>query len=121
MNNYRMLIALVRALPRETVLAAANQCDGHTIFKPQAFLNAGLPDEIVDHFTRRHNSGSLPKTTIYVAGRPVEELTGVYGLDLLRFLAYSLDVEYASALGRGTEARHIKAALQRHFDSTRAG
>jgi len=117
MNKYRVLVAVVRALPRETVLATANRCDGHTIFKPQAFLDAGLPSEIVDHFTRRHNSDGLPKTTIYVAGQPVEELTGVYGLHLLRFLANALGVEYASALGRGTEARHIQAVLQRHFDS----
>ena len=44
---YQKFIALVRALPKESLLAAANRCDGHTTFKPQSFLDAGLPGEAV--------------------------------------------------------------------------
>jgi len=45
----------------------------------------------------------------------VRELTGVYGLDLLRFLASALKIEYRRAMGRGFEAQNIKSALQAHF------
>jgi hypothetical protein len=116
-KEYQKLIEQVRTLPAETILTAAYRCDGHTIFKPEAFLDAGLPDNIVNHFTRSHGSDGSPKGTIFVNGDPVKELTGVYGLDLLRFLADALNVEYQEAMGRGTQARHIQAALKQHFDA----
>ena|SRR5579871_57610 len=112
---YDKLVQQVRALPAVTVLAAAKRCDGHSIFKPQAFLEAGLPGEIVQHVTRKHGSDGSPKGTIFVDGQAVDALIGVYGLDLLRFLAAALKVEYRSALGRGSEARNIQSALQAHF------
>lgn len=117
-NDYRKLIADVKALPPETVLAAADLCDGHTVFKPEAFLTAGLPAPVVTHLTRTYRSDGSPKGTLFVNGEPVAELAGVYGLDLLRFLAGALDVEYARALGRGFEARNIQDALRRHFAPT---
>jgi hypothetical protein len=116
-KDYQKLIEQVRALPAETILAAAYRCDGHTIFKPQAFIDAGLPQAVVDHCTTTHSSDGSPKGTIFVDGQPVKELSGVYGLDLLRFLANALDLEYAAALGRGFEARNIHAALRRHFQA----
>lgn len=114
-KKYQQLVEQVRALPRETILAAANRCDGHTIFKPQAFLDAGLLQAIVDYVTQTYRSDGSPKGTIFVDGRAVEELAGIYGLDLLRFLAAALGVEYAGAIGRGFQARHIQEALKRHF------
>jgi len=115
-RNYQKLAARVRALPPEVVLRAAAVCDGHTVLDPRAFLDAGLPMDVVDHLTRTHRSDpSHPKSTLFVDGRPVEELSGVYGLDALRFLADALGVAYARALGRGFEARNIRAALQRHL------
>lgn len=119
-KQYQQLVEQVRALPKETILAAAYRCDGHTIFKPEAFLDAGLPQAIVDYVTHSHASDGSPKGTIFVDGQPVKELAGVYGLDLLRFLADSLGVQYASAIGRGFQAQHIQTALKRHFDSAAA-
>ena len=45
----------------------------------------------------------------------VKGLSGVYGLDMLRFLAGALDVKYRDAMGRGFEAQNIHAALHAHF------
>ena len=115
-KDYVKLIELVKALPPEVILAAANICDGHTIFKPEAFIKAGLPDGVVDHLTREYRSDtSDPKSTLFVDGQVVKSLTGVYGLQMLRFLASALDVEYRAALGRGFEAQNILAALHGRF------
>lgn len=113
--EYQKIIEQVRALPGELILKAAYRCDGHTIFKPDAFLDDGLPQAVVEYVTRRYESDGSPKGTIYVQGRSVEQLTGVYGLDLLRFLASALGVKYRSALGRGFEAQNIQVALKHHF------
>ena len=114
-KDYQKLIEQVRALPAETILAAADQCDGHTIFKPQAFIDVGLPQSVVDHCTTTHSSDGSPKGTIFVEGHPVKELSGVYGLDLLRFLANALGVDYAAAIGRGFEAWNIQTALRQRL------
>ncbi len=116
-KDYKKLIEQVRSLPGETILAAANRCDGHTIFKPEAFLDAGLPKDVVEHLTRTHGSDGSPKGTIFVKGEPVKELAGVYGLDMLRFLADALGVKYTPAMGRGFEAQNICAALKQYVDS----
>ena len=91
-KDYTKLADQVRGVSGEIILKAALRCDGHTIFKPEAFLDAGLPKPVVDHFTRKHGSDGSPKGTIFVQGQPVKELAGVYGLDLLRFLASALAV-----------------------------
>ncbi len=105
----------VRQLSPEILLKAASLCDGHSILKPEAFIEAGLPADVVEYLTRSYKSDGSPKGTIFVAGRPVKELKGVYGLDVLRFLASALGVEYRSAIGRGFEAQNIQQALRQHL------
>ena len=107
---------LVLATEPAAVLSAAERCDGHGILSPDAFTDAGLPVEVVAHLTRTYRSDGSPKGTIFVNDEPVKELSGVYGLDMLRFLATALDVKYARAMGRGFEARNIQAALRAHFN-----
>jgi hypothetical protein len=111
-EDFRRLREQVRALPPQTLLAAAAVCDGHSIFKPQTFLDAGLPPPVVEHLTRRYRSDGTPKGTLFVNGVAVEELCGCYGLEVLRFLAHALDVPYRHALGRGFEAQNIRTALE---------
>ncbi len=98
-------------------LRAASLCNGHSILKPEAFTDAGLPAAVVEHMTRKYKSDGSPKGTLFVNGQPVKELTGVYGLQMLRFLAVALGVEYHETIGRGSEARNIQAALKQHFDA----
>lgn len=116
-KQYQRLVDQIRQCTPDIILRAADLCDGHSILKPQAFIEAGLPQEVVNHLTRTYRSDGTPKGTIFVNGRPVQELAGVYGLDLLRFLASALEVEYQSAMGRGFEAQNIQVALQRFFKS----
>ena len=114
-REYQQLYDAVRRCRPEVILRAADRCDGHGILNPEALTEAGLPPAVVEHLTSTHRSDGTPKGTIFVAGEPVAELRGVYGLDALRFLAAALGVEYPSALGRGFEAANIRQALCRHL------
>ena len=114
-NRFTHISELVSQCDPAAILRAAELCDGHTVFKPDAFLDAGLPGEVVEHCTRTYRSDGTPKGTVFVNGQPVAELRGVYGLDLLKFLAAALNVDYPSALGRGFQARAIRAALKAHL------
>jgi hypothetical protein len=110
------LIARIRGLPSEVILNVASLCDGHSILAPQAFLDAGLPKEFVDQVTTTHRSDtSSPKSTIFVGGKAVEELRGVYGLQMLRTLAHVLDIQYRDCIGRGFEASNIKEAIAERY------
>jgi len=117
-NQYRLLLEQVKQCSPHAVLRAASLCDGHSILAPQAFIDAGLPAELVAHLTTTHRSDGTPKGSIFVDGRVVEELQGVYGLDVLRFMASALELEYRSALGRGFEAANIRQALTAHLKGT---
>jgi hypothetical protein len=119
-TDYRKIYQAIRETSPEVLLRAASICDGHTIFDPQAFRDAGLPESVVAHVNRRHeSSGTDPKSTLFVRGLTVPAIEGVYGLQLLRLLARALHVEYRAAYGRGTEATNITTALREHFMSAR--
>ena len=114
-NEFQKLAEQVRALSTEKVLAIAALCDGHSIRHPHAFLEAGLPSAVVTHLTRTFKADGSPKGTPFVNGMPMAELTGVYGLQVLHFLAAALNVNYAASLGRGSEARNIQTALHQRL------
>jgi hypothetical protein len=107
--------AIVRTLPGAVILKAAGHCGGHNILDPKAFLEAGIPSDVVTHLTRTHKSDGSPKGSIFVRGHAVKSLEGIYGLDALRFFASALDVKYKDAIGRGFEASNIHVALREHF------
>jgi hypothetical protein len=109
------MVEQIRNLPPEVILKAASRCDGHTIFKPEAFTNDGLPEDVVSYITHTYKSDGSPKGTIFVDGQAVKDLKGVYGLDLLRLLASVLNVTYQSAIGRGFEAQNIQHALRQQL------
>ena len=60
-KNYARLVQQVRQLPPQVILAVAARCDGHSIFQPKAFLEAGLPEQVVQFLTRRYRSDGSPK------------------------------------------------------------
>jgi hypothetical protein len=115
--SHQELVDLVKQCGPEVILRAASRCDGHSILKPEAFIDAGLPAAVVEHLTTTYRSDGTFKGTIFVDGQAVKELRGVYGLDALRFLARALGVEYRGAIGRGFEAQNIRAALKQHFEA----
>jgi hypothetical protein len=119
-RDYARLIELTKQCGPEAILRAASLCDGHSILKPQALVDAGLPADVVADLTSTYKSDGSPKGTLFLNGLAVKQLTGVYGLNALRFLAAALGVEYRDAIGRGFEAQNIRAALHQHFKSAGA-
>jgi len=91
--------------------------DGHTMFDSQAFLDAGLPENVVTHYTRiRATDLSNPRGVMTdKTGNLVSHIEGIYGLDLLRGMVRSLGVPASQALGRGFEARELTHNIEQHF------
>jgi hypothetical protein len=109
----------IRALDREVVLAVVKVVagDGHTIFDPKAFLDAGMPEDLVKHFTNEYKSDrSHPKATIFGRnGEIIDKMEGVYGLPLIESLAANLAGFRSSKMGRGFACRDCCEALREHF------
>ena len=84
--------------------------DGHTIWNPSVL--DGFPAEVRGRFVRSFKSSKKdPKGMIFVDGQRVEELSGVYGLTLLRSICSDLGLKYEDCFGRGTEARRATTAI----------
>jgi hypothetical protein len=100
------------------VLAAADICDGHTIFNPQAFVDVGVPQTLVDRCTHIYESNfSNPKETISGPdGKPVNQMRGIYGLDALDSMVRDFNLQCESKFGRGFQAQVWKEALHKHLD-----
>jgi hypothetical protein len=105
-------------IPPQVVLAAAELCDGHTIFEPQAFLDVGVPQELVDRCTDTHESDfSNPKYTISGPdGKPVNQMRGIYGLDALSSMIRDFGIVCPAKFGRGSQAYVWRDELRKHLD-----
>jgi len=91
--------------------------DGHTIFKPEAFIDAGVPKNIVDRCTDIHESDlNEHKATIFVDGKPTNAIRGVYGLAMLSTMIHDLNITAPDYLGRGFQARAWTAAINKYID-----
>ena len=108
-TNWEKMRELVKATDKDT-LKKAILVDGHTIYKPEKFLDAGLDASIVKAFTKIHESGEHPKEQISTAAGPVNVLEGVYGLSLLEFIAGCFGVD-SWKMGRGSRAAHLAEQL----------
>ncbi len=111
-TRHTTIAELIRSTDPAVLWKAAAMCDGHGILDPQALIDAGLPPEVVEHYTETLRSDGTLKGSIFVDGRVVETLDGVYGLRLLEGIAAALNVEYRSCLGRGFQAQAIQSALR---------
>lgn len=105
-------------IPAHIVLAAADICDGHTIFEPQAFLDVGVPQEMVDRCTTIYESDfSNPKYTISGPdGKPVNQMRGIYGLDALSSMIRDFDINCPTKFGRGSQAYVWRDELRKRLN-----
>ena len=103
-------------------IARAIGADGHTIYPVEDFAHkADVPTELLEvaGLVRTYKSGDGPKSTITrgFSGERVEEMRGVYSLDVLRTLA-GMTGYHSDKFGRGSEAedcyRHLLALLEQH-------
>lgn len=107
--NWEQLREIVKNTSKD-VLKKAVMVDGHTIYTPEKFLEAGLDASIINVFTKKLRSGNHPKETLYVDGQQVQSLTGVYGLELLEFIASCFEID-SWKMGRGSRAAHLAEQL----------
>ncbi len=103
-----------KSLSRRTIVAVTGAVgnDGHSIYDAPLFLKLGLPENVVEHFNREHQSGAAPKETLYGPQGAVPTMKGIYGAELLQGLARSLGLVWKDALGRGSEARNVTSAIR---------
>lgn len=52
------------SLTKETIQNFMSLADGHTLFKPEAFVEAGVPETVVKLFTKTHRSKRTPNYTV---------------------------------------------------------
>lgn len=104
-TNWEKIREAVKATDKET-LKKAVMVDGHTIYSPAKFLDAGLDTAVVKAFTKKQESGEHYKEKLFVNGKEVDALEGVYGLDLLEFVANCFGVT-SWKMGRGSRAAHL--------------
>ena len=106
-TNWEAVREKVKATDKETLKKVAMGCDGHTIFAPQHFLERGLDASIVTAFTKTLRSGNHPKEQITSKdGQQVAAMTGVYGLEVIEFIACCFGVD-SWKMGRGSRADHL--------------
>ncbi len=88
--------------------------DGHTIFKPSAFLEAGVDPALIERYSRKYESDTSDhKSTIFGEdGQPIVEVVGVYGLSILSGLVYNLGLTCESYMGRGFQAQAYTKTLK---------
>ena len=105
-------------IPAHIVLAAADLCDGHTIMDPKAFLEVGVPQEMVARCTTIYESDfSNPKYTISGPdGKPVNQMRGIYGLDALSSMIRDFGIISPTKFGRGSQAYVWRDKLHEHLD-----
>lgn len=114
--TYPQALALLAALPKETLLAIANvsRGDGHTLFDPTAYIAAGLTVELASFFTVTHKSDGTPKGTIFHKGGVVDQVEGIYGLTVNEAIASALELQIGTFFGRGFRAAAFFTAIQHH-------
>lgn len=114
--TYPQALALLAALPKETLLAIANvsRGDGHTLFDPTAFITAGLTVELANFFTVTHKSDGTPKGTIFHKGVIVDQVEGIYGLTVNEAIANALELQIGAFFGRGFRAHALHTVIQHH-------
>lgn len=104
---------------------AANACDGHTILDPAYFTKTlRVPEWFIEPVVTTHASDfSDHKQTLFVDGKPVSRLKGVYGLDLLWHIARHIgaDTSRCTAMGRGSLARQLQEAINTQLAQQQTG
>jgi hypothetical protein len=86
--------------------------DGHTIWKP--IIIKAFPEAIQSRFIRTIKSDTPDyKSTVFdKKGNIIEEMEGIYGLNLLGTICSDLNLEYEHKLGRGFQARCYTESIE---------
>jgi len=111
-----------KQLPAKVIMDVANLCDGHTIFKMEAFTELGVPEELIRRYAYEHESDTSDyKSTIFDdAGKIIPKLMGVYGLDVIESMTHDLGLPGSSKMGRGFRAQECREQIRNHLGQVSA-
>jgi len=106
-----------KQLPAKVIMDVANLCDGHTIFKMEAFTKLGVPEELIKRYAYEHESNtSNYKETIFDSqGNVMSKVLGVYGLDIIESMTHDLGLPGSSKMGRGFRAQECREQINNHL------
>lgn len=106
-----------KELSSKILIEVANLCDGHTVFKPSAFTDLGVPKELVDKYTTEHVSDTrdYKQTMFDDRGEVIPSVEGVYGLDVLEAINRDLGLPSSTTMGRGFRARQLINQIANHL------
>ena len=95
--------------------------DAHTVFKPSAFTDLGLPEDFVLKYARTYKSDTRsPKTTIYGDnGEVIHSVQGVMSSSIADALVRAFGLHGAQQdasekFGRGSALRVLSQAIWNH-------
>lgn len=108
-----------KELSSKTLVEVANLCDGHTIFRPDAFTSIGVPKELIDSYTKKYESNkeSYKETIFDDQGNALEDVEGVYGLNVIEAINRDLGLPGSDKLGRGFRAQQCREQIIAHLGS----
>ena len=107
-------------IDRDSILRILPRLDGHSIFSPSLFLNAGMPLEFVTTLSMIRRP-DLPTATLHRAtGQGEEGIQGIHGLEALHAIAEAIGVDrrVVTALDPETAADQLKAAIRQRCRAT---
>lgn len=96
---------------REALVAGIIVADGHGLYDPE-FYSPHFDVEQMN-LVHTHRSAGGFKSTIFVDGKPVDELKAVYNLSFLEQLIRSAGLPPSTAIGRGFAAQQCVDALKK--------
>jgi len=130
--DWEALRETVKNTDKAVLTKVVQSIDGHTIYEAKHFTEKGLDESVVNAFAKTLKSGKgqeLPQSpwpfTIVPPGGhgncpvwrvcdnngvAVKSIKGVYGLDLLTFIANVFGVD-SWKMGRGSRAQHLAEQL----------
>jgi len=106
-----------KQLPAKVLMDVADLCDGHTLFKVEAFTDLGVPQELIDRYAHEHESNTSDyKSTIFDdSGNVIPKIVGVYGLEVIESLTRDLGLPGSGKMGRGFRAQECREQIRNHI------
>lgn len=102
-----------RLLTTWEIKSFVNAVDGHSISPPDELHKIGMPLPVCEQLTKTFRSGFREcNKTILVDDKPVTELRGVLGMDVLEWLAYEVGADtFRFSWEQETRAEQLKRAI----------
>jgi hypothetical protein len=104
-------------LPSKVISDVVDLCDGHTIFKVEAFTDLGVPSELIEQYAQEFesNTDNYKETIFDGHGKIIPKLKGVYGLDVIESINRELGLPAPNKFGRGFRADLCRDQIKDHL------